>query len=94
MTSQHDTFTDEYMVYLSTRSQNVYTWAKQNLHFFEEAEQHSTHVMMWARVTSELINRPHFFDVSVTGESYLDLFFHWLIPELDNAGLLKSIVLQ
>jgi hypothetical protein len=29
-------FTDECAVYLGTRSQNVYIWAKQNPHFFEE----------------------------------------------------------
>jgi hypothetical protein len=62
-------------------------WAKQNPHFSEEAEQHSPHVMMWAGVTSELITGPYFFDVSVTGESCLELMFHWLIPEPDDVGL-------
>jgi hypothetical protein len=44
-------FTDECVVYLSARSQNVYIWAKQNPHFFEEVAQHPPHVMMWAGVT-------------------------------------------
>jgi hypothetical protein len=87
-------FTDECVVYLSTRSQNVYIWAKQNPHFFEEVAQHPSHVMMWAGVTSELIIGPYFFDMSVTGESYLDLLPHWLIRELDNVSLLNSVILQ
>jgi hypothetical protein len=32
--------------------------------------------------------------VSVTGESYLELLSHWLIPELDYVGLLTSVGLQ
>jgi hypothetical protein len=47
--------------------------------------------MMWAEVTSGLIIGPCIFDVSVTGESYLELLSHWLIPETDNVGLLNSI---
>jgi hypothetical protein len=50
--------------------------------------------MKWAGVTSELIIRPYFFDVSVTNERYLELLSHWLITELDNVGLLDSVVLQ
>jgi hypothetical protein len=50
--------------------------------------------MMWAGVTSELIIGPYFFDVSVTNESYLELLSHWLIPELDNVGLLNSVILH
>jgi hypothetical protein len=87
------TVADECMVYLSTRSKNVFIWDKQNPHCFEEVAHHSPHVMMWAGVTSELINRPYFFDVSVTGGSYC-LLFHWLIPVLDDVGLLNSIILQ
>jgi hypothetical protein len=49
---------------------------------------------MWAAVTSELIIGPHFFDVSVICEGYLELLSHWLIPEIDNVGLLDSIILQ
>jgi hypothetical protein len=37
---------------------------------------------------------PYVFDVSVTGENYLELLSHWLIPELDNFGLLSSAILQ
>jgi hypothetical protein len=39
-------FTDECAVYLSSQSQNVHIWAKQNPHFFEEVAQHQPHVMM------------------------------------------------
>jgi hypothetical protein len=50
--------------------------------------------MMWAGVTIDLITGPYFFDVSVTGGCYLELLFHWLIPEPDNTGLLNSAILQ
>jgi hypothetical protein len=50
--------------------------------------------MTWAAVTSELIIGPYFFDVSVISESYPELLFHWLIPELVNVGLLNSLILQ
>jgi hypothetical protein len=86
-------FTDERAVYFSARFR-IYIWAKHNRHFFEEEAQHPPHVMMWAGVSSELIIGPSFFHVSVTGESYLELLFHWLIPELDNVGLLNSVILQ
>jgi isocitrate/isopropylmalate dehydrogenase len=79
------------MCYLSTRPRNDYIWAKQNPHFFEEVAQHPLHVMMWAGVTSELIIGPHFFDVSVTDESYLGLLSHWLHQELEKMGLLNSV---
>jgi branched-subunit amino acid transport protein len=62
-------------------------------HFFEEVVEYPPHVMMWAGVTSELITEPHSFDVSVTGESCLELLSHWLIPELYNIGLLNNVVL-
>jgi hypothetical protein len=39
---------------------------KQNPHFFEEVAQHPLHVMKWARIASELIIGPYFFDVSMT----------------------------
>jgi hypothetical protein len=67
-----------------TNSQNVYIWAKESQHFFENITEHPSHVMMWAC----------FFDVSVNAESYLELSSHWLIPELDNMGLLNSVILQ
>jgi hypothetical protein len=87
-------FTDDCAVYLSARSQNVCIRVKPNPHFFEEVAQHPPPVMMWAGVTSELIIRPYLFDVFVTGEIYLDLLSHWLILELDNVGLLNSVILQ
>jgi hypothetical protein len=53
-------------------SENLYLgWTKPT--FLEEVAQHPPHVMMWAEVTCLLINGPPFFDVSVTGESYLKL---------------------
>jgi hypothetical protein len=30
----------------------------------------------------------------MTGKSYLELLSNWLIPELDNVGLLNSVILQ
>jgi hypothetical protein len=87
-------FTDECVVYLSARSQNVYIWAEQTPYFFEEITQHSPHVMMFAGVTSELIIESYFFEVSVTLESCLQLLSHYLIPEFDNVGLLNSVILQ
>jgi hypothetical protein len=50
--------------------------------------------MMWAGVTSELTIRLYFFDVTVTGESYLELLSHWLSPELNNASLLNNVIFQ
>jgi hypothetical protein len=50
--------------------------------------------MMRAGVTGEMIVGPYFFDVSVTGESYLELLFRCLILELDDVGLLNSVILQ
>jgi hypothetical protein len=50
--------------------------------------------MMSAGVTSDLITGPYFFDVSVTGGCYLELLLNWLIPELNNIGLLHSVILQ
>lgn len=41
-------FTDECAVYLSVRSQNVYVWAKQIPHFFEEVAWQPPHIMLWA----------------------------------------------
>jgi hypothetical protein len=64
-------------------------WAKQNPHSFEAA-QHPPHVIMWAGVTREMIIGPYFIDMSVTGQSYLELLSHWLVPELDNVRLLSS----
>jgi hypothetical protein len=40
---------------------------------------------MWVEVTTELI---------MCGESYPELLFHWLIPELDNMGLPNSVIFK
>jgi hypothetical protein len=68
-------FTDECAAYLRVRSWND-IWAKKNPHVFEDVAQHPPHVTMWAGVTSDLIIGPYFFDVSVTGGSYLELVSH------------------
>jgi hypothetical protein len=59
-------FSVECTVYVSAGSRDVYIWAKQKPHFFEEVAQHPPYFMIWAGVTSELIVGPYFFDVSVT----------------------------
>jgi hypothetical protein len=75
--------------YISAHGLKVFiSGEKQNPHFFEEVAQHPPHVMMWAGVTSSV------FDVSVAGESYLKLLFHWIIPQLDNVGVLNRAILQ
>jgi hypothetical protein len=53
-------FTDECVVYLGIRTQNIYMQATQNPHFFEVAAQHPPHVIMSPEVTSELIIGPLF----------------------------------
>jgi hypothetical protein len=65
-------------------------WAKQNPHSFEEVAQHPPQVIKWAGVTREMIIGPYFIDMSVTGQSYLELLSHWLVPELYNVRLLNS----
>jgi hypothetical protein len=78
---------------MCSTSQNVHIWAKQIPHFLEAAAQHLLHSMMWVGVTSKVITGSYLFYVTVTGESYLEMF-HCLIPELDNAGLLNIVILQ
>jgi hypothetical protein len=72
-------FTDKCVLHVSARSQHVYSWVKQNPHFFEQVAQHLPHVLMWAAVTSKLIIGPHFFGVPVTDDNYLELLSHYLI---------------
>jgi hypothetical protein len=59
-----------------------------------EAAHHLPHVMMWAAVTSEMITALYFFDVSVSGQSYLGLLSYWVITRTDNTGLLNHAILQ
>jgi hypothetical protein len=83
-------WSDECAVHLSIGSQNVYIWAKENSRFFEEVVHTTSHITVWAWITCELIIGPYFFYASVAGENCLQPLCHWLIPELDNLGLLNS----
>jgi hypothetical protein len=91
-------FTDKCVVYLSARFWDVHIWAKQNSHFFEEVHIIIIiiHLMLCCGLQSlvKWFFDHFFFDVSVTGESCLELLSHWLIPELDNVGLLDSVILE
>jgi hypothetical protein len=59
-------FSVECTVCVSTGSQDVFIWAKQIPHFFEEVAQHLPDVMMLAGITSELTVGSYFFDMSVS----------------------------
>lgn len=72
-------WSDECAVHLSTGSQNVYIWAKENSRFFEEVVHTTAHITVWAWITCELINGPYSFYASVAGENYVTGWFQNLI---------------
>jgi hypothetical protein len=39
-------FTDECAIYQSVHSQNIFFWAKENPHFYEELERNPPHIMV------------------------------------------------
>ena len=46
-------FSDECAIHKSSKSRNIYFWAKENPFYKEEVENNSPHVMIWAALTSE-----------------------------------------
>jgi hypothetical protein len=92
MVSHHSvTFTDEYAIYLSAKSWNAYMWAKQIPHSSNKWHCQHPHIMMLAGLTIDLIIAPYFFMFLWLVKSYLVM---WLIPQLDNVGLLNSVILS
>lgn len=87
-------FSDECAIYRSTRNRNVYFWAKENPHFYEEIENNPPHVMIWAGVTGKHLFGPYFFDGSVNQETYLRMLNEWLFPQLRATGLMETVTFQ
>jgi hypothetical protein len=46
-------FSDECTIYQSAKSRNVYFWSNENAHFFQELENNTQHVMIWATVSAK-----------------------------------------
>lgn len=87
-------FSDECAIYRSSRNRNVYFWAKENPHFYEEIECNPPHVMIWAGMTSDHLLGPYFFDGPVNQHSYLHMINTWLLPELTARGIADIVTLQ
>lgn len=87
-------FSDECAIYRSSRNRNIFFWAKENPHFYEEIQGNPPHVMIWAGMTEEHLLGPYFFDGSVDQHSYLRMINTWLLPELTARGLADIITLQ
>ena len=73
-------FSDECAIYRSSRSRNVYFWAKENPHFVEQVAHHPPHVMVWAAVSSRYCIGPYFFDGPVNQEAYLSMLQDFFYP--------------
>ena len=63
--------------------------------FLEEIQQYPPHIMLWVvRTTNEIIIGPYFFETSVSGSSYFEMLFQWLVPEIDRHDIIDSVVQQ
>ncbi|XP_076354128.1 uncharacterized protein LOC143248961 [Tachypleus tridentatus] len=86
-------FTDKCEIYLSSRARNVYFWAKENPHYYEEIEYNTPHVMMWAALNAYHVIGPYFFDGPVNHTSYLNMLQQWFIPKLE-LGIREEVWFQ
>jgi hypothetical protein len=50
--------------------------------------------MVWAGLRATHTFGPFFFHVSVTGQVYHDMLSEWLVPQLQQAGIKHTVVLQ
>lgn len=87
-------FSDECAIYKSSKSRNIYFWAKENPFYKEEVENNPPHVMIWAALTSEHLIGPYFFDGNVNQESYANMIRNWFIPKLIELGIKDCVWLQ
>ncbi|PSN43030.1 hypothetical protein C0J52_06743 [Blattella germanica] len=83
-------FSDECAIYRSSRNCNVYFWAKDNPHYYEEIECNPPHFMIRAGMTSDHLLGPYF----VNQHSYLHMINMWLLPELTARGIADIVTLQ
>jgi hypothetical protein len=79
---------------MSVHSRNIALWVKGNPHFYEEVERNPPHVMVWVGLSATLMFGPFFFHGSVTGRVYHDMLSEWLVPQLKQAGIKDTVVLQ
>lgn len=62
-------------------------WAQQNPHWVGEVNQvGGDSVMVWAGIIDTQIIGPYFFSGTVTADSYLDMIYNYLLPELHRRG--------
>lgn len=94
MTKKKVLFTDECAIYCSSGNRNVYFWEKDNPHFFEEVENNSPHVMIWAGMTSTYLLGPYFFEGSVNQHTYLQMIYKWSLPQLRAKGTADTVYFQ
>jgi hypothetical protein len=87
-------FTDECAIFWSVHSQNIVFWDKENPHFYEELERNPPHVMVWAGLSGTYRFGPFFFHGSVTRQAYHDMLSEWLVPQLQQACIKDTVVLQ
>ena len=73
-------FRDKCAIYKSSKSRNIYFWAKEDPFYKEEVENLPPRVMIWAALTSE------HFDGNVNQESYANMIINWFIPKLIEFG--------
>jgi hypothetical protein len=87
-------FFDECAIYHSSHMRNVVFWSKENPHYVQELERNPPHVMIWVAVSSQYLFGPYFFEGYVNGDSYLDMLQTWLIPQLQEKGIMDCVWLQ
>jgi hypothetical protein len=80
-------FTDECVIYRSVHSRNIVFWAKENPHFYEElGRPTSRYGVSWTECNTRLALSPFM--------AYHDMLSEWLVPQLQQAGIKDTVVLQ
>lgn len=77
-------FTDEAQFKLNgvVNLHNATYWADENPRLIIERHMNSPGVVVWAGIWSGGIIGPYFFDGNVSGASYLEMIFNFVIPEI------------
>jgi hypothetical protein len=87
-------FTDECTIYWSVHSQTIVFWAKEKPNFYKEPERNPLHIMMWAGLSAAHMFGPFIFHGFITGQAYHNMLSKWLVPQLQQAGIKDTVVLQ
>jgi len=90
-------FTDEATFHVSGRANtpNCLIWETENPHVSYELERASPKQNVWCGVTSEKVYGPFFFEEeTVRAVNYLDMIKQYVVPQLQQDGILDTIIDQ